>query len=131
MAIPGKINTKAKAEINSGFGINTADYGGRFVNKDGTPNIEKRGIGYFDRISWYHTMLQLPRWKFFGLLFLFYILMNFLFAGIYYYIGIEKLEGSHTGTAMQNFGEAYFLVRKRSLLLAMAVSAHMVLQQVP
>ena len=90
MALPSKINSKAKAEINSGFGTNTADYGGRFVNKDGRPNIEKKGIGYFDRISWYHTMLQLPRWKFFGLLVLFYITMNFIFACIYMGIGIDK-----------------------------------------
>src|SRR6476469_2531149 len=102
MALLEKINSKAKAEINSGFGTNTSDYGGRFVNKDGKPNIEKKGIGYFGRISWYHTLLQLPRWKFFSLLFLFYIIMNFIFAGVYYFIGIEKLEGSHTGTAMQN-----------------------------
>ncbi|MEO7532622.1 MAG: ion channel [Ferruginibacter sp.] len=108
MALPPKINLNAKAEINSGFGSNTADYGGRFVNKDGTPNIEKKGIGYFGRISWYHTMLQMPRWKFFGLLILFYITMNFIFACIYYSIGIEKLEGSHTGSAIQNFSEAYF-----------------------
>ena len=108
MALLEKINSKAKAEINSGFGSNTSDYGGRFVNKDGKPNIEKKGIGYFARISWYHTLLQLPRWKFFSLLFLFYIIMNFIFACVYYFIGIEKLEGSHTGTALQNFGEAYF-----------------------
>ena len=29
MALLEKINSKAKAEINSGFGTNTSDYGGR------------------------------------------------------------------------------------------------------
>jgi inward rectifier potassium channel len=37
MAILRKINTKAKAEINTGFGINNTDYGGRFVNKECVP----------------------------------------------------------------------------------------------
>ncbi len=35
------------AEINTGFGINVSDYGGRYVNKDGYANIEKEGVGFF------------------------------------------------------------------------------------
>lgn len=108
MAFLRKINTKAKAEINTGFGANTSYYGGRFVNKDGRPNIEKRGIRFFERMSWYHTLLQLPRWKFLFLLLTFYVIMNLIFAGIYYVIGIEKLEGIRADTAFEKFGEAYF-----------------------
>lgn len=108
MALPGKISTKAKAQINTGFGINSADYGGRFVNKDGTPNIEKRGINFLDRISWYHTLLQLSRWKFLSLLFLFYIVINLVFAFIYYAIGVEHLEGIRATNMGQQFFEAYF-----------------------
>lgn len=108
MASPRKINTQATAQINSGFGINTADYGGRFVNKDGLPNVEKRGIPYFDRISWYHTMLQMPRWKFMLIIFSFYILLNLVFALIYYAIGVEHLQGIMANTVAEKFGEAYF-----------------------
>ena len=102
------INTKATAQINTGFGINNADYGGRFVNKDGRPNVEKRGIGYLERISWYHTLLQMPRYKFFLLIFLFYILINLIFALIYTMIGLEHLEGIIARTWTEKFGEAYF-----------------------
>jgi inward rectifier potassium channel len=108
MALLRKINTKAKAEINTGFGINTSDYGGRFVNKNGLPNIQKTGLNYFARLSWYHTLLQLPRWKFLLLLLAFYMLMNLVFAGVYYMIGIEKLEGIRADTKAEEFGEAYF-----------------------
>jgi len=108
MSLLSKINTKATTQINTGFGINSADYGGRFVNKDGNPNIEKRGIPYFERISWYHTMLQMPRWKFLLILFSFYILINLVFAVIYYCIGIEHLEGIIAHTIAEKFGEAYF-----------------------
>lgn len=108
MALIRKINTKAKAEINTGFGANTLDYGGRFVNKDGKPNIEKRGVSFFERLSWYHTLLQLSRGKFLILLLSFYIVMNLFFAGIYYLIGIEKLEGIRANSALEEFGEAYF-----------------------
>ncbi|MEO5891446.1 MAG: transporter, partial [Ferruginibacter sp.] len=101
MALLRKINTKAKAEINTGFGTNTSDYGGRFVNKDGRPNIEKRGIRFFDRLSWYHTLIQLSRGKFLLLLLSFYMIMNLIFAGVYYLIGIEKLEGIRADSALE------------------------------
>jgi len=71
MSLIRKLNTKAKTEINTGFGVNSSDYGGRFVNKSGRANIQKRGIPFLERISWYHTMLAVPRWKFLGIIFTF------------------------------------------------------------
>ena len=35
MAIIRKFNANLKSQINTGFGVNAADYGGRFVKKDG------------------------------------------------------------------------------------------------
>ena len=108
MAFLKKINSKARTEINTGFGANTADYGGRFLNKSGKPNIEKRGIGFFERMNWYHTLLQLPRWKFLLLLLTFYGIINLLFAFVYYSIGIKNLEGIRAANKLEEFGEAYF-----------------------
>jgi inward rectifier potassium channel len=108
MARIRKFNPRAKTEDNSGFGINTSDYGGRFVNKDGQANIEKRGISFLERISWFHTMLAMPRWKFLLLIFLFFIVINFIFAFIYYLIGVEHLGGMVTTSSLEQFGEAYF-----------------------
>ena len=73
MALLRKISSHAKTEINTGFGINTSDYGGRFLNKDGKANIEKRGVTILERISWYHSLLAMPRWKFFSVIFIFFI----------------------------------------------------------
>jgi inward rectifier potassium channel len=108
MALLRKINAKARTEINSGFGVNASDYGGRLVNKDGMLNIEKKGVGFLEGISWYHTMLQLPRWKFFTTVLLFYIIINFVFAFIYLAVGIEHLVGMNPKTWLEKFGEAYF-----------------------
>ena len=108
MSLLRKINSKAKTEINTGFGINASDYGGRFVNKDGQPNIEIRGVGFLQRISWYHTMLSLSRWKFLLIIFSFYIIINFIFAGIYYVIGVEYLNGIVSESEWGKFGSAYF-----------------------
>ena len=108
MSLLRKLNTKAKTEINTGFGTNTADYGGRFVNKNGQANIEKRGVNFLESISWYHSMLAMPRWKFFVLIFAFYILVNFVFACIYYFVGVEHLSGMNTGSNLEKFAEAFF-----------------------
>lgn len=109
MAFLNKINTKAKAFLNSGFGTNSNSYGGRFLNKDGTANVQKLGMGFFNRISWYHTLLDMPTWKFIMIILIFYIVINFAFALIYFAIGIEHLNGIDTSSSTWvQFGQAYF-----------------------
>ncbi|MBF01411.1 ion channel [Flavobacterium coralii] len=105
-----KINIRAKTSNSTGFGTNPGSYGGRFINKDGSANVEKRGVPFLSRISWYHTMQGLPAWKFIGILFLFYAGINFVFAGLYYAIGIEYLDGidAKEGSEWLKFGKAYF-----------------------
>ncbi|KOP35899.1 Inward rectifier potassium channel Irk [Flavobacterium sp. WLB] len=108
MSLLRKINN-LQTDKNSGFGTNAGSYGGRFVNKNGTPNIEKRGMNLLRRISWYHTMIDMPNWKFMLILFSFYIIINFIFAVIYYAIGVEHLDGiSPSGSLLTQFGQAYF-----------------------
>jgi len=109
MDILEKINTKAKSTDTTGFGTSASNYGGRFINKDGSANIEKSGITLFNRISWYHTMLNMPGWKFMGILLAFYAGVNLLFAVMYYGIGVEYLSGIDTkGSEWLKFGKAYF-----------------------
>lgn len=108
MALLRKLNTKAKTEINTGFGANASDYGGRFVNKDGQANIKKKGVNFFERTSWFHAMLAMPRWKFLLIILSFYVLINFVFACIYYLIGVEHLIGINATSNLEKFGEAFF-----------------------
>jgi inward rectifier potassium channel len=108
MALFKRINKKAKAEDNTGFGTNANNYGGRFFNKNGNPNVQKIGIGFFDSISWYHTMLKIPRWKFFFIILLFYFIVNLFFATIYSLIGVEHLQGITSTTRLDKFGQAFF-----------------------
>jgi len=109
MALLKILNNNAKTDENSGFGTNANSYGGRFVNKNGTANIEKRGMNLLRRISWYHTMIDMPNWKFMFILFSFYIIINFIFAVLYYAIGIEHLDGiAQSQSVLTQFGQAYF-----------------------
>ncbi|WP_396158659.1 ion channel [Flavobacterium sp.] len=103
-----KINSKAKSDSNTGFGTNAASYGGRFISKSGNANIKKSGIGLFESISWYHTMLNIPRWKFLVIIFVFYFSVNFIFASIYYLIGVEHLNGITGISSIAKFGQAFF-----------------------
>jgi hypothetical protein len=109
MALLKRINTRAKADSNTGFGTNASSYGGRFLNKDGTANVQKQGMHILHRISWYHTLIDMPRWKFMFILLAIYVGMNLIFALIYFGIGIEHLNGiDPSGTPWVQFGQAYF-----------------------
>jgi hypothetical protein len=109
MALLRRINQKAKADENTGFGTNANSYGGRFINKNGTANIEKRGMHVLHRISWYHTMIDMPAWRFMLIILSFYVGINFIFASIYYGIGIEHLDGiAGSDSEWVKFGQAYF-----------------------
>jgi len=108
MVFRKKINSKAKAVKNTGFGTNASSYGGRFITKSGNANVRKTGIAFLDSISWYHTMLTIPRWKFFFILFAFYFLVNFVFATIYFLIGVEHLNGINAVKSLDQFGQTFF-----------------------
>jgi inward rectifier potassium channel len=108
MAFLKKINAKAKADANTGFGTNSSSYGGRFITKDGDANVKKEGIGFIESISWYHAMLVIPRWKFMLIIFVFYLLVNLFFASIYCIIGVEYLNGISADNPIDKFGQAFF-----------------------
>ncbi len=108
MSIKEKINNQIKTDDKTGFGVNASNNGGRLINKDGTSNLEKIGISWLDKISWFHTMLSLPRWKFILVVIFFFIFANLFFAFIYYIIGVEYLNGISGNSELEKFGQAYF-----------------------
>ena len=103
-----KFNSKAKTTINSGFGNNATNYGGRFINPSGNANVSLNGIPFLNKISLFHTLLNLSRAHFIFLVFAFYFLINLLFAGIYYQIGVENLRGISSINEFDKFGQAFF-----------------------
>jgi len=108
MAFLRKINTRAKTAVNTGFGDNAANYGGRFLNKDGKANIKKTGIGILERYSWFHSMLAMSGLKFFLVILAFFIVVNFFFALVYYVLGVEHLGGMIAHNEREKFLEAFF-----------------------
>jgi len=101
-------HTNQNGDLTTGFGTNSDAIGRRFYRKDGNANVTKKGLTIFERYSWYHTMLSLPRWKFWLMLLLVYISLNLVFAAVYYFIGVQHLGGMNDGDLLDKFSEAFF-----------------------
>ena len=103
-----KIDPSLKINNDTGFGTNAANYGGRFINRDGTFNLRKEGMPFLSRFSIYHSMLTMPRWKFIGLILLVYLSVNLLYAFVYLIVGIDQLQGVVAAGNWGKFKEAFF-----------------------
>ncbi len=108
MATHKRINTAIKSNNDTGFGSNTNTVGGRFINKDGSFNIRKDGMAVWDRISVFHNMLNMPRWKFITIVFLFYFAINLVFTCVYLLVGFGEFSGMIANTSWERFKEVYF-----------------------
>lgn len=100
---------RLKDITNTGFGSNSGVEGGRLVNPDGTNNLRKRGIPFWERTSIYHTLLRMD-WRYFLLfIFLFYTTLNFVFALFYMGIGVDNLTDPMSSRPVTGkFTEAFF-----------------------
>lgn len=103
-----KITEESNSDNTTGFGTNRSWYGGRLVQKNGRPNIEKRSANFFRSHSLYQTFLLLPAWKFFGILLITYIFINLLFAALYFLIGTDQLQGIIGNNDLERFTECFF-----------------------
>jgi len=108
MAKSVKLKGKLATTDNTGFGTNSSYSGGRFYNKDGTPNVNVRGINFFEKFSLYKTMLAASTPRFLVIVILFYIVVNLFFACIYLLIGINHLSGIEYTNPIEKFLGAFF-----------------------
>ncbi len=94
---------------NTGFGTNSSVEGGRLVNPDGSNNVKKRGLPIWERISFYHALLQMKRSHFFLTIMLFYTATNVFFASIYFLVGVHNLSGiPHSESVFDELLAAFF-----------------------
>lgn len=103
-----RINPHLKTNNDTGFGTNASSYGGRFINRDGSYNLRKDGVSFWDRFSVFHTMLNMPTWKFISIIVLFYLSINLVYTVIYWLIGIDGFTGVLAVTKWQQFKETFF-----------------------
>jgi inward rectifier potassium channel len=111
MALRKHINPKSILNNDTGFGSDPSRYGGRFVNKDGSYNIIRRGLKLQYRISIFQTLIAMPLWEFILAILLFFVLLNVCFACIYYVLGAGEFStGPRTGLLLHMVHLFFFSV---------------------
>jgi len=108
MAKEKRINPTLTSNNDTGFGTSATSYGGRFVNKDGSFNLRKEGLPVWERFSLFHSMLNMPRWKFIAIVLIFFHAINLLYTFIYLLIGAHEFTGLIATTEWKKFEELYF-----------------------
>jgi inward rectifier potassium channel len=79
----------------------------RVINKDGSFNVLRRGVGLRDKGFYLHLMNS--NWPWFLIqIGLAYTAVNVCFAAIYYWIGVDQLSGAPRGTQVEAFLSAFF-----------------------
>lgn len=108
MAKQRSINPFSKLNNDTGFGNNPGSYGGRFINRDGSFNVIKEGGTFWQRFSLFHSMLNLPLWKFIVVLIGFFVGINLLYTLIYLLLGVDQFTGVIANTRWEEIKEVYF-----------------------
>ena len=92
-----------------GFGTNAAGKGQRLLNPDGTANVKRIGEPRFQIINIYHSLITMSWRRFIFLVLCSYLLVNLLFAVIYFYLIPDgELGGMIAHNATQKFLEEFF-----------------------
>ncbi len=80
----------------------------RLLNRDGSFNVERKGLSLLESISPYHVLLTMPWWQFFALGCGWYVLANVVFALAYLACGSGALVSTGPGIAYHPFWRAFF-----------------------
>ncbi len=103
-----EINPVPKVNNDTGFSTTGIINGSRFINRDGTFNLHKKGWPFWDRFSIFYTMISLPLWQFIVTIVLFFFSINLAYTGIYWLIGPGQFTGFVTTSPVGIFKELYF-----------------------
>lgn len=103
-----KLKGKAKIDEDLGFGKNPTTNDQRLLNKDGSSNIRRKGLPFFKPHEAYNSLIYMSWNKFWLIVFLSYLIINLIFASIYFSIGMEHLNGSVSDTTFEQFADAFF-----------------------
>jgi inward rectifier potassium channel len=108
MATHRRISSYLKANNDTGFSSKTITAANRFVNKDGSYNLRKSGLGLIKRFSIFQFMLTIPRWKFMVVILVFYVTINLLFTSVYILVGTDQLQGMIGAEPWVKFKEVFY-----------------------
>lgn len=93
------------------FGLTSKDVsvGQRYMNKDGSFNGRRSGVPFLESFNFYHYLLGVSWFKFMLIITTGYVLFNFIFASVFYFMGVEgHLIGTIVHSETDKFMEAFF-----------------------
>ena len=92
------------------LGLDTKSCSGgyRALNKDGSFNVLKKNVSFFERLNSYHSMVTMSWLRFFTIIIVVYFVLNLFFATVYLVVGLEHLSGISGETLPEQFMEAFF-----------------------
>jgi|WetSurMetagenome_2_1015567.scaffolds.fasta_scaffold01743_16 inward rectifier potassium channel len=80
----------------------------RLVNRDGSFNIDRKGLNFSESFNLFHWLISIHWFKFIILVSISFIFVNLVFATLYYINGINNLGISENPTGIKAFLEAFF-----------------------
>ncbi|BAU54192.1 ion channel [Mucilaginibacter gotjawali] len=99
---------KINPEDDLGFGPQPVIKNQQLINKDGSPNVKRVGLPFFNTANNYHTLITMSWTKFWIMVISGYAILNVIFALIYMSFGAGSLDGSSGNTAFNHFWDAFF-----------------------
>ena len=91
-----------------GLGTKATSRTFRSLNKDGSFNVRKVNVPFFERISFFNSLISMSWLRFNALIILTYLVVNLIFGTIYFFIGVENLTGIQAESTFDEFMEAFF-----------------------
>lgn len=99
----------AESDRDLGFGDKVAsETRQRFLNRDGSFNVERRGLRRFSTLNLYHFLLTMSWTHFLGLVLLLYFFSNVVFAAAYSSLGAASLVDTSETPTESLFIRAFF-----------------------
>ena len=104
-----KGNKISKDEVTDlGLGNKIFDKNIRIINRDGSFNIKRTGLPFFESFSIYQWLISMSWLKFCGLIFSGYLIVNLFFATLYFIGGEANFEGIETNNDFDRFLNEFF-----------------------
>lgn len=106
-----KKNTLVEKERNRedlGFGTKMTDRQTRLLTNNGNFNVKRVGQSFEAWLNLYNRLITIRWATFFVLVLIVYLILNLIFAGLYYLIGVEHLVGVDMTNARSQFWDAFF-----------------------
>jgi inward rectifier potassium channel len=95
-------------EDDLGFGPQPVIKNQPLINKDGSPNVKRTGLPFFNTANSYHTLITMSWTKFWLMVLSGYLTINIIFAFIYMSLGPGSLDGTSGNTTFNHFWDAFF-----------------------